>query len=49
MDLCVEFFDANCQTCRFEFTYGAEYEPDSFLKMKEQAVQTFFFNKKWDF
>ena len=49
MHLCVEFFDGNCHTCKCEFTYSAESEPEGFLTMKERAVQTFLFNTEWDF
>ena len=49
MHLCVEFFDANCHTCKCEFTHGAKSEPQGFLPMKERAVQTFLFNMEYDF
>ena len=49
MHLCVEFLGVNCHTCRCEFTYSAESEPEGFLTINERAVQTFFFNKEWDF
>ena len=30
-------------------TYSAESEPEGFLTIKKQAVQTFLFNREWDF
>ena len=49
MCFCVEVFDGNGHTRRCEFTYSAESEPEGFLTMNERVVQTFFFNKEWDF
>ena len=49
MHLCAKFFDAKCHTCKCEFTYCAESEPEGFLTMKKRANQTFFFNTEWDF